>query len=79
MAMALSWFAPELATMVADDPGCHTYLRLFTGAMAQTLNKAPKASAQPFFCSSPQMDSCLAPTDPFYWGRNSEETFLLLS
>jgi hypothetical protein len=77
--MALSWFAPELAKLVVDDPGCHTYLRLFTGTMAQTLNKASKAHAQPLLCTSPQMDSCFAPVDPFYWGRTSEETFLLLS
>lgn len=78
LAMAVSWFAPELATLVAEDPGCHTYLRLFTAAMAQTLNKAPKAGAEALFCTSPQLDACLAPVDPLYWARDTEETLLLL-
>jgi tetratricopeptide (TPR) repeat protein len=79
MAMALSWFSPELAAMVTEDSGCHTYLRIFTGAMSQILNKAPKSSASPLFCSTPQLDSCIALVDLFYWTRNHEETLLMLS
>ncbi len=78
MVMALSWLAPEYAALLSGDPGCRTYLKLFTSGLSQLLNRAPKAGAAPLFCVSPEMDACLAAVDPFYWERKTKETFLLL-
>jgi len=79
LTMAISWFAPDLARLIAADKGCHSYLRLLTAGMAATINMAPKAGAEAFFCSSPKMDNCIAPLDPFYWLHGTEETLVLLS
>lgn len=78
LTMAVSWLAPELARMVVADAGCQGYLRVFTSALAQMLNRAPKAGAEPLFCVSPMMSSCMAPVDSLYWVRDTEETLLAL-
>ena len=75
---AVSFIAPELAALLSGDPGCHAYLRQFTGALSSTLNRSAKGRARPFFCDSPDFTACLAPVDPLYWLRDSEETLVAL-
>lgn len=74
---AVSWLAPELAGLVTGDGGCHGYLKPFTSALAQVLNRAPKAGAEPLFCPSSIMEGYMAPVDPLYWLRDTEETLVV--
>ncbi len=75
--MAVSWLAPELAGLVTGDGGCHGYLKPLTSALAQVLNRAPKAGAEPLFCPSSVMEGYMAPVDPLYWLRDTEETLVV--
>jgi hypothetical protein len=69
-------FAPELARLLFASIDCKKYLDRLLGSLAFTSNSAIMAGAQPFFCPSREYSRVLAPVDPLYWARATEETFI---
>lgn len=53
-------------TLTVEASGYNTSIRLFTANMVQTLNKVPNPDTMTRFCTSPQLEACLALTGSLY-------------